>query len=375
MRRALLKASTASVYAALLLTLCACGEPSPDAELDLALAEVHARIPGLMESANVRGFTIAVAERGDLVWSKAYGTASAELDRAATTTTVFEAASLGKVVLALIVLRLADQGVIDLDERLADHLSYPLLEHDARYGKLTPRLILQHVSGLPNWGGWALDPDRDPVPFIGDPGHEFGYSGEAYVALQRFAEQRAGRGLEQLFVEVAADAGMTQSSFISHAGSTDEYAQAWRDDGSVRAILVFDQPIASFSLVSTAEDLARFAAYYFQGGGLSDAAHAESLRPHQPVRADAWGAHIPQGADIAWTLAWVVQETARGRVYFHAGNNGEFRSFIAYSPDNEVAVAVMSNGTKGLSFLSEILDPLVGDITPAAVWWGYEPPG
>ena len=60
------------------------------------------------------------------------------------------------------------------------------------------------------------------------------------------------------------------------------------------------------------------------------------------------------------------------RVYFHAGNNGEFRSFCAYSPDRDVAVALMSNGLAGLSFLSEILDPLVGEITPAAVWWGYE---
>lgn len=130
--------------------------------------------------------------------------------------------------------------------------------------------------------------------------------------------------------------------------------------------------IASFSLVSTAEDLARFTAFYFQHGGLSDAAYAESLRSANPAPADAWGSSIPDEADISWTLAWAVQEIGEHRVYFHAGNNDEFRSFLAYSPDRDVAVAVMSNGINGLSFLSEILDPLIDDITPAAVWWGYE---
>jgi CubicO group peptidase (beta-lactamase class C family) len=185
-------------------------------------------------------------------------------------------------------------------------------------------------------------------------------------------EFRTGRSLEELFVELAAEAGMTDSSFISHAARTDQYAQAWRADGTERAIIVFDRPIASFSLVSTAEDLARFTAYYFQRGGLSEAAYAESLRSFNTAAADAWGFHIPDGAEISWTLAWAAQEMGDTRVYFHAGNNGEFRSFLAYAPGRDVAVALMANGIHGLGFLSEVLEPLVGEITPAAVWWGYE---
>ena len=273
---------------------------------------IAARIPALLEEADVHGFTIAVFEHGDLVWSNAYGMASDDLDRATTSNTIFEAASIGKVVFALITLRLADQGVIDLDELMADDLEYPLLDHDDRFAELTPRLILQHASGLPNWGGWALDEIRDPVQFIGNPGEGYGYSGEAYTALQRFVEARSGRSLQELFTELAAEAGMASSSFISHAVRADQYAQGWRSDGTERAIMVFDRPFAAFSLVSTAEDLARFTAFYFQRGGLSATAHAESLLSHNMVEADAWGFHIPEGATISWTLAWAVQE-AGGR--------------------------------------------------------------
>ncbi len=38
----------------------------------------------------------------------------------------------------------------------------------------------------------------------------------------------------------------------------------------------------------------------------------------------------------------------------------------------DIGVALMTNGAGGLSFLSDAFDPLVGQITPAAVWWAYQ---
>ena len=96
------------------------------------------------------------------------------------------------------------------------------------------------------------------MQFKRDPGQGFGYSGEAYTALQSFVEARSGRSLEVLFQELAAEAGMTHSSFLSHNERTDQYAQAWRSDGTERPIIGFDRPGAAYPLVSTAEDLARF---------------------------------------------------------------------------------------------------------------------
>lgn len=359
--------------ALLVLSACLVVVLSVDAEeMPDIPRRLDARIPELMTAADVRGLTVAVVEQGELVWSAAYGVASAQLNRRASTETIFEAASLGKVVFALIVLRLADRGVIDLDESIATDFEYPLLDHDERFALLTPRLILQHASGLPNWGGYALAKERDPVDFRGDPGQGYNYSGEAYTALQSFVETRTGRSLEDLFQDLAREASMHNSSFISHATRTDQYAQAWRSDGSERPILLFEKPGAAYSLVSTAEDLARFVAFYFDGGGLSDAMFEESLRPRNPVAPDAWGAFVPDGVEIAWTLAWGVQRTPEGHIYFHGGNNGEFRSFFAYSDARKAGVALMANGAAGLSFLPEIFNPFIGDMTPAAVWWGYE---
>lgn len=155
-------------------------------------ANFDQRIPILMAKSDVQGLTLAVVEHGKLIWSNAYGQASMALTRRATTDSIFEAASLGKVVFALITIRLADKGIIDLDESIALNFSYPSLDHDKRFSQLAPRLILQHASGLPNWGSYALAEIREPVKFNTNPGEKFGYSGEAYTALQKFMEVRSG---------------------------------------------------------------------------------------------------------------------------------------------------------------------------------------
>ena len=99
-----------SVVVVLAWATSAYGEPWASERVGAVMAEIDGRIPALMEEAEVHGLTMAVVEHGELVWSKAYGVASVELDRVTTTETIFEAASLGKVVFALITLRLADQG-------------------------------------------------------------------------------------------------------------------------------------------------------------------------------------------------------------------------------------------------------------------------
>ena len=58
------------------------------------------------------------------------------------------------------------------------------------YGEVTPRLVLSHQSGLPNWAGDARDPERtDPLEFKREPGTGYDYSGEAYELLHAHVTQ------------------------------------------------------------------------------------------------------------------------------------------------------------------------------------------
>ncbi len=85
------------IYFFLLLTLPVIGKSQFQIsnKINSEIDNIDSEIPELMAVANVPGLSIAVVEKGKLVWSKAYGIASSELKRKATTETIFEAASLG----------------------------------------------------------------------------------------------------------------------------------------------------------------------------------------------------------------------------------------------------------------------------------------
>ena len=72
-------------------------------------------VRSLMARAGVPGLSMAVVRGGRVAWSGAFGVASAVTKTPATEETIFEAASLSKPVFAYAVLRLADEGRIDLD--------------------------------------------------------------------------------------------------------------------------------------------------------------------------------------------------------------------------------------------------------------------
>jgi CubicO group peptidase (beta-lactamase class C family) len=103
---------------------------------------IDVRMPGLLDSAGIPGFGLAMIVRGRIVLERTFGVA---IDSA----TVFEGASLSKPLLAYVALRLRDRGQLDLDRPLSDYL--PLDElHDDRKSQITARMVLAHTTGLQN---------------------------------------------------------------------------------------------------------------------------------------------------------------------------------------------------------------------------------
>jgi hypothetical protein len=117
--------------------------------------------------------------------------------------TRFPAASLSKIAFTYLVLRLAQEGHISLDEelhrelpfeRLMEHGQYPDTTTQEYAEKLTIRHVLSHTSGLPNVGSDS----SKPLNFNSEPGTEYEYSGEAILYLQKFIEKKSKMDLQTL---------------------------------------------------------------------------------------------------------------------------------------------------------------------------------
>src|SRR5712691_5603826 len=92
--------------------------PFGDTTQTLAAQTLEAR----MQFYRVPGVTIAVAQDGKVVWARGYGQCMADSDELKiTATTPFPAASISKPIVALAVLRLVQQSVLDFDTDINDY--------------------------------------------------------------------------------------------------------------------------------------------------------------------------------------------------------------------------------------------------------------
>ena len=87
------------------------------------------RIEALTGAARVHGLTVTIFNDAEPVYSRAFGAASVAESKALRTDTEIYGASLSKAVFAVLVMRLVEQGVLDLDKPLQDYLKEPLWQN------------------------------------------------------------------------------------------------------------------------------------------------------------------------------------------------------------------------------------------------------
>ena len=328
-----------------ILALTACRRPGPAQPLAAEAPDTTAlvrEVPGFLRSSGVPGLSMAVVREGRVVWAEAFGTLGDSAQTPVDSATVFEAASLSKPVFAYLVLRLADRGVLDLDRPLADVLEYPRLAHDGRARRITARMVLSHSSGLPNWGGEELT-----LQF--EPGSAYGYSGEAFVYLQKAIEHATGQSLEALARhEVFEPLGMTRSSYVwqerfeANAASAKDWL--WR----IAPIDHWVDPSAAYTLLTTAPDYARFVAAVLTGRGLSPVTWQAFLTP---------GRETSPGSAMA--LGVRVENGPNGRIFYHSGNNGRrFTCYMTGDVGRGTGFVYFTNASNGTSLVEALAGPV-----------------
>ena len=305
-------------------------------------------IPGFLEVADVPGLSIAVVHGGRVFWTGAFGTVNDSAQTPLNGETVFEAASMSKPVFGYIVLRLADRGEFDLDRPLFEMLEYPRLAHDERYKRITARMVLTHGTGLPNWGGEKLT-----LHF--DPGTAYGYSGEAFVYLQKVIEHETGHSLEELARrEVFQPLGMARSSFVwqeRFAGNA-AYARNWL--WKVDPITQSPDANAAASLLTTATDYAQFVAAVLNGTGLSPEIRENFLTPARE-----------SDRGVFFGLGIGVEDGPAGRTFFHGGTNGNrFTSYMIGDLETGDGLVFLSSSMDGITLVSALADRVFRDNLP-----------
>lgn len=329
-------------------------------------------IPELMRKASVPGLQIALIKNGKTEWLGDFGVRNATSRQPVTNDTIFEAASLSKTVFAYGVLQLVDHGKLDLDAPLTRYLPKPYIEGDDRLKMITARIVLSHRTGFPNWRG-----DGNALTIRFTPGERFSYSGEGFVYLQKVVEQITGKPLNEYMNEaVFAPLGMKSSSYI------------WRSDFDARAATGHDaagqareryQPTeanAAASLQTTASDYAMFVEAILNGAGLRPETLRQMETPQIAVDPSCTNCtdHGPKqlSKTVFWGLGWGIARTDQGEAFWHWGDNGAFKCFVAAFQKSKTGVVFFANSENGLSIAQDIVQQATGSDFPAFAWLKYD---
>ena len=343
-----------------------------------------------LHDAHVTGAQIVVVNRGRIAWSYAYGLRGRAPDLPMQKDTSIWAASITKSVFAAYVMQLVERGEFQLDVPVAAQLSQPLdayepyrdtasaIIHEPGWAALTPRMLLAHTGGLLNFA--SLEPDKK-MHMHGEPGKVFRYSGEGINLLQFLVEQKMHRGLEDSMQQAMfLPLGMAHTGLIHRKEFEANVADRFDADEKFLAKTRRFPARAAGSMVSTAEDLARFATALLDGKLLRPETRAQMFQPVVAIRSQHQFSFRPEPGDsaeaaavgLAYGLGWgLLTHTRYGAAFFKEGHGDGGQDYLICFERSASCMILLTNSDNGELAFRPLLETILGDTVTPWEWEGY----
>lgn len=320
-------------------------------------ALLDARIPKLMRRCGVPGASIALVQNGRIVHTAAYGYADRETGRKMSADLPMRVQSISKSVTAWAVLKLAEEGMLDLDDPVERYLSdWKLPASGYPTDGVTIRRLLSHTAGLPLGDVFALYSPHEPAPLlrksltdsavlVQPPGTGFAYSNVGYNLLELLIEEVTKRDFaEYMKSEVLSPLGMLHSDFEWSDATLTAAPLGYALDGTPVAPYRYPER-ASGGLIATAEDVARFCIagmpVYSRQRVLSSAS-VERLYSAQAERLGLYGAVFD-----AYGCGYYTERLSGGKLAVsHGGQGTGWMSHFHAVPETGDAIVILTNSQR-----------------------------
>ncbi len=332
------------------LTSAAGSEPAFDHELRSLMEEQ-------LELHHAPGMSVAVAAGRSPVHLAVAGVADFEADIPVEPETLFQAASVSKVLTATLVLRQVERGKLRLDTPANEYLASERWIRD-REGvpvQATIRQLLTHTAGLPvssegirhAEGKTLTEYLSGGLRTIRPPGEKIIYSNDGYALLGYLAAKADGQTFEEhARVTLLEPLGMASSSFRSPSEFRERLAVGHGQlFGAFNAMSPVEpaEPAAvapAAGLITTAADLARFGRLFLQGGEIDGRRILEAETVAEMLRLQA---RQHPALDEGYGLGFTVRERAGHRLAWHDGGLDGASARLLLVPDAGIVIAALSN--------------------------------
>lgn len=312
--------------------------------MPLACADVlDDKIMQEMARRHVPGLSVLVIQDGKVLKEKGYGYANLEHSVPVTEKTVFQSGSVGKTFTAALVMLLAEDGKLSLDDPIARHLSNTPPAWDG----ITIRHLLTHTSGLgdpykvldfrKDYSDEELIALEAGIPMLFAPGERYSYSNMGYHLLGFICNKVGGKFYgDQLRERIFAPLGMetkviTEEDIVPHRAA----GYTW-NNGVLRNqswVAPRLNTTADGSLYLTARDLAKWDQALYGDSILTTRMRAASWTPPK----------LANGDNSDYGYGWMIGELKGHRLVSHSGAWQGFKSQIDRYVDDRFTVIVLAN--------------------------------
>lgn len=315
-------------------------------------SNTHAIILGIIEESRIQAYSFGSIDPVD--------------DRPATAQTVFEIGPYSQTITATLLATYADMGLVDLDQSILHYLP-DTLRNNAALADITLKHLANHTSGLPalphNFASadslFALDPEfpmhpmeayntEDLIEFLLHysggiaPGSDYQYSELGYALIGEILTDVSGLSFEELLIEhFVTPLGLENTGSIPYADQ--DYALSHVISGGDILPGTYQAFAGALGIKSSLRDLLLYIRAHF---ALATTPIEQAL-----ARTRLFTYYIPPDIDLG--LSWHMKPMNQDLVYTYFGDARGSSTYMAFSPDSQKAVVVLSNSAESVKELGD----------------------
>jgi len=285
---------------------------------------------------------ILVAVHGNTIYRKGFGKSNFQTGPDFTPETPSDIGSVTKQFTAMAIMILAQRAKLSYDDPVSRYI--PQFSRSAYLSQITLRQLLNHTSGIPDYGDLGIDDsglDQQGLiaallmkeDLLAKPGLKYRYSNPGYallaVVIERVSGRRFGEFLEQ---EIFEPAGMNNtfvydSPMKKNPRTAVGYGQFGQvDDGGPTAIP------GDGGIYSTVDDLFKWDQVLYTDRLVDQSTLAEAFAPGK----------VRLGAST-YGFGWNIEEDGGSKYLWHQGSHAGFRAFIGRRLADRVTVIMLTN--------------------------------
>src|SRR5215467_14479059 len=341
----------------------------------LNIYKLEQHIEEQMKASHVPGLALAIVKDQEVMYARGFGVTSVEDGGLAVSPhTLFPIGSVTKPLTGTMIMRLVEQGKLDLDRPVKEYLDGFMLSESGAAERVTLRMLLSHTSGLPT--RYSPFGPRNPEALekhvkeeisqyrlVAPPGKLYSYSNPGINLAGYVAQVVAGMSYTELMQSLVFDPlEMKRTTFDPLVAMTYPVAQSHdpQSDGTMRVEHRFGENAANYPsgyAMSTVLDLANFAIMHMCGGDFHE---THILSPEAVIQMHAQQSQSYTVSGSGYGITFMIYAYKGLQLVGHDGDINTFLCKFVMVPDARTAIIIIVNRYEidPTSLTKQILDQL-----------------